>query len=758
MHEKPDRGVWTEKLADRWEDGLVSGNGSQGVIVYGHPVHDTLIGNHCRCYLPQGNQFDPPHMAPYLSETRQLIQTDGYDKALAFYYQRARAQGYQGLTMSDPFHPAYSLSIQTDHYDYTDYFRSINYQTGELIVSYRFNGIDYKRRTFVSRSDHLMIHQLSPGSYRLQMQDEQQHQMKQHFSVGGDHLHINTSYLHSEGGYDVLMQINSEELTPLTDKKGYIASSQTPILIAIKIQPYSSSDKRPLLKQLGMEKQNYKQLFERHQSIHQEMFDRVRLDLADSDDRAQDIWKIVEQAQKQDSLPSVLIEKMYDAGRYMYICSAGELTPNLQGIWTGTFHPAWSGDFTFDTNVQLSIASALSGRMAEGLHGFFRLVKELLPGFRENARKYYGCRGILSTAHSSNDGRHVHWNPDWPLHFWTCGAGWLAHWFYQYYRYTKDQLFLREEVIPLLKEIVLFYEDFLIEDTDGVYRFTPSYSAENGCGDNATQDIAVAKEVLMNLIEAHQILGIETKAIEKWRKMINKMPRYQVNQEGVLKEWLTPDKEENDNHRHFSHLYPIFQSREWNPQTDVALWQAARKAFDKRLEAWLRNEDSDNTSTHGRMHAALCATQFHMPALIDEIFKQLVDGKCFFSSLMMSHYEQQEIFNVDGNGAFPQVIHEMLVDYKDQRLVLLGALPDSIPHGEIRGMQLADQITVDYMSWNLERRQLMITLSSEHNRTLHSDLPLFPQAKPIDHSSNTIDTDNIHLTKEATTTINYHLS
>jgi hypothetical protein len=44
----------------------------------------------------------------------------------------------------------------------------------------------------------------------------------------------------------------------------------------------------------------------------------------------------------------------------------------------------------------------------------------------------------------------------------------------------------------LMKECALFWGDFLrgTEDAGGHYRFCPSYSAENGWADNATQDIA----------------------------------------------------------------------------------------------------------------------------------------------------------------------------------------------------------------------------------------------------------------------------
>lgn len=729
QHLLPTRGIWTDQPAKQWEDALVSGNGSHGVMVFGDPAHDTIIGNHCRLYLPQGNSYDLPDMSSYLEEMRSIIRKQGYEQAISFYYQKAKELGYQGLTMSDPSHPGFHLNIETNHNDYKEYKRSINYETGELVVSYKINQQTCVRKSFVSQDCNQIIHYLSPGCYTLKLADYQHPKMSQTSMIEEATIHTHFDYCYSEAGYDVLIHVDAEAVKPLTSSNGFQVKSKEPILIRMEIIPYKEKTQRKIIKKTFNAAEDYDTLFQKHVAVHQEMFERVKLVLATDQERQQPIWSLVEKAKQQGQITPVLLEKMYDAGRYMYICSAGELTPNLQGIWTGTFEPAWSGDFTFDTNVELSIAAALSSNLVEGLEGYFRLIKELMPGFRENAQKYYGARGVMAAIHSSNNGKHVHWNDEWPLHLWTCGAGWLAHWYYQYYRFTGDKLFLQNEAVPFLEEIVLFYEDFLIEDPDGTYRFTPSYSAENGAADNATQDIAVAKEVLTNLSEAYQILDYPEERINKCKVMRSKMPSYQINDEGALKEWITPDKEENYNHRHFSHLYPVFQSREFNNETDPVMWQAARTAFDKRLEAWLLNENGDTSSTHGRMHAALCATQFHMPELIEDIFHLLIDHNCFYSSLMMSHYNEQEIFNVDGNGALPQVVHEMLVDFSNGRLTLLGALPSSIPKGEIKGVRLQNQMTVNHLTWDTTAKYLELQIVSNIDQEIKLYFPLFPNSK-----------------------------
>ena len=65
------------------------------------------------------------------------------------------------------------------------------------------------------------------------------------------------------------------------------------------------------------------------------------------------------------------------------ISSSGELFPNLQGIWGGTYGPPWSGDFTLNGNVQSAIAANLSANMAECLLPFFGFLEAHMAEFRD---------------------------------------------------------------------------------------------------------------------------------------------------------------------------------------------------------------------------------------------------------------------------------------------------------------------------------------------------------------------------------------
>ena len=149
----------------------------------------------------------------------------------------------------------------------------------------------------------------------------------------------------------------SAENPDFTDRAGRFEA--VPDLSESSVVAYQTAeDAVALLPQLvqslkGLET-DYDQLFVPHRRQHADLFDRVSIDLGGGDDRAKTSEELLATAVREKRLPAELAEKIYDGGRYMFICSAGELPPNLQGIWTGSWHPAWSGDFTLDTNLQLA--------------------------------------------------------------------------------------------------------------------------------------------------------------------------------------------------------------------------------------------------------------------------------------------------------------------------------------------------------------------------------------------------------------------
>jgi 5-methyltetrahydrofolate--homocysteine methyltransferase len=78
------------------------------------------------------------------------------------------------------------------------------------------------------------------------------------------------------------------------------------------------------------------------------------------------------------------------------------------------------------------------------------------------------------------------------------------------------------------------------------------------------------------------------------------------------------------------------------------------------------------------MHAALCATRLNNPEVAYEAILMMVLKDSMYPTLVTSHYNNFDVFNVDANGAIPQIINEMLIpaldkvgeDFESQRIFL----------------------------------------------------------------------------------------
>jgi hypothetical protein len=738
----PAHGTASIAPAGRWEYAFVSGNGKMGAMAFGVPHDETIVANHARLFLPLGTREILPDMARFLPELRKIIREQGYglstrsasSPAMAFFLGEAKKQGYPGLMWTDPYHPGFFLTLKSSaDGNVKDYVRTEDFATGEVVVRWADDAGTWVRRMFVSRADNVIVLSIKgPGAEQvtchIDMPKIEERRINSTIEAGADYFACHNVYVFGKGGYDAAVRVIAKGGWAAACDGAIKVMAANEAILLMRIEPFTKAeDSKPekLREALAALPADYGKLFAPHAKAHGEIFNRVSIDLAaPAEDRALPGEALLDQAAKTGKCPLALAEKMYDAGRYMFICSAGELPPNLQGIWTGTWKPDWSGDFTLDTNVQAAVGSGLSCDMPEGMEGYYRLIESLVPDWRINAKMYYGCRGVFSCTRASNTGLHLHWGT-WPGVFWTAGAGWLAHWFYDHYRYTGDKKFLAERTIPLLKEIALFYQDFLVAGADGKYEFIPAYSPETGCGINPTMDIAVAKEVLTNLIEGCRDLGTDADNIPKWQAMLDKMPDYRTNDKGELAEWIAGDNPEKYGHRHCSHLYPAFQSFELTPEKHPELWEAARKATLAKVNG------GGERSSFNRMQSGMAAAYLRMP---EQAYRQLAimaTLRNMYPSMITSHEPDGGILNTDGNGSIPELLNMMLYFSWPGRLDLLPALPDALPAGNIRGVRARRQIRINDLTWNTPAGTIHLELTSSIAQTITLRLPNSERIKQL---------------------------
>jgi alpha-L-fucosidase 2 len=348
-----------------------------------------------------------------------------------------------------------------------------------------------------------------------------------------------------------------------------------------------------------------------------------------------------------------------------------------------------------------------------------RWVEAQLPDAETNAKNIFGARGALFAIHpTSRGGPLTHFDAGWPHQYWISAGGWMYSPIWDYYLATGDKTFLREHVMPGLKEIGLFYEDYL-KDTDknGDYIFVPSYSPENYPRNservpaviNATMDISVCREVFTHLIAAAQVLGVDTEDVPRWQAILAKLPPYLADSDGSLKEWAWPTLMENQDHRHVSHLYGAWPGDEFTPDAAPQLARAALLAARKRGQG--------NASAHGILHRGLAAARLKDPYLVNFDLKQILEQGYVNPSLTTMH-NPYAIPSPDPQGALPTLIMEMLVYSRPGVIGLLPAAPDSLMQGELKGVLCRTQAKIDDLVWNLKTRKIDVTISSRVDQTI----------------------------------------
>jgi alpha-L-fucosidase 2 len=748
----PERGFISSEPAETWEHGLISGNGTLGANVMSRPVHETIIFTHERLFLPMGKPLMPPDNSARLFEIRRLIDRGLYDQATALAFDLS---GQQDFMYPDNFVPAFDLNIKMDSVsDIKDYVRSVDFETGETVVHWSDKRGVFERHLFVSRADSVVVLLITgPGKgnvnctleFKPRQVDEKlgpkvvensNEVFKGHISnikrsvensaliFKNDFTKAYPGSIHSLEG---LGQVVTKGGSTIPHGESLEIKGSDQILVFINISLLYDPEKSQLdrmKRSILSLPPDYMGLLQRHAVIHGRLFNRMRLDLGGGKDQDLTTEELMKKS-TNDQLNKALIEKEFDAGRYNIISSTGELPPNLQGLWGGTYVPGWASDYTHNGNVPSAIASLMRGNMPELMLAYTSYIESLVPYLEINAKHIFGARGVVLPSRSSTNGFNNALASDFAGGFWVAGAPWAAHFFYDYFLYTGDRDFLAKHALPFMEKAALFFEDYLYTGPDGKYIFSPTQSPENSPSNthsqgtfNATMDVAAAKELLQNTISASKILGINEAKIPVWSAMLEKMPPYLINEDGAVKEWLTPLLKDQYNHRHSSQLYALFDGLPDEIGRDTVLQNAFKKLIEIKLEKHWKNNRSGYMS-FGVVQLGEASTSLGESEMAYQCLIPLVNR--YWLNNLASMHNHRSLFNMDISGGMPAVIIKMLVESDPGHIRLLHSVPQVWPSGIIEGVLCRGQVEIKQLKW--ENGRILVSLISSTDQIITLEVP-----------------------------------
>lgn len=726
-----------------WQDAIPLGNGRSSLLFFGGIAEERLILGHAACWLPREKRRALPEGLPaHLADARAALWAGRPREAQRGWLEACRAAGIRYVG-TDSCHPAAGVRIAlSDPGEALGYRRWLDPATGVGGVSWHeAGGATWERRAWVDRVHDVVVwEQVLPRAQAVIVTlddvgaDCESAWIASTFpgidAAGwaghsvpvldlvtitrhdeGDTAWMRGVYRHGPGGWLVAVRVAGATWAQGVAHLDGVSHVRVVCAVAADVDtpPDPAALRRRIESADGAEA---------HSAANRSWFDRCRLDLAGEADVETPVEDLLARA-ADGPVPPQLWQHLWAMGRATFIASTdpdGVFPPHLQGIWTGTWRPPWFGCYTNDENVQMMHWQAVSGDLGPLLRPLRRLIVRSLPAWRENARALCGCRGVLAPLQQGGAEASFQ-QAEW--HGWTGGAGWLARHLWDAWLLDRDDDLLRRELLPFLREIIAFYQDYLVAGPDGRRHALPSVSVENQPPGwpgrwtiDATMEIAIVREALRHAQAAAAAACEEEPAA--WKDLLAALPGYRINDAGELAEWIHPAHADHHQHRHLSHLYPLFPGDEIGAE-DAAMREACARAAAARLRVGLRSQTGWSL-----VHLAHILARLGDGVGVQRCLERLI-RTCTQANLLTVHDDwrgqgvtlgraerERGTLQLDALYGATSAMQECLVQSGENRLHLLPALPPAWTRGSARGLGTRCGVVVD-LAWNDGRVEAVVT-------------------------------------------------
>lgn len=263
------------------------------------------------------------------------------------------------------------------------------------------------------------------------------------------------------------------------------------------------------------------------------------------------------------SIPDTVLQKQYDNEMYKFGSASRENSSpiSLQAVWTADNGklPPWKGDYHHDLNTQLSYWPSYMGNHLQEEMGYLNTLWNQREVYRKYTKHYFECEGINVPGVCTLTGE--------PMGGWIQYAmsptvsAWLSQHFYLHWKYSADNVFLKERAYPFMKDVATFLEQLSSVDNQGFRRLPMSSSPEifdNSIKawfkDMTNYDLSLMKFAFKAASEMAMALKLNDEAVH-WEKVGKQLPAFDLDEAGSLT--FAKGFPYNESHRHFSHAMAI---------------------------------------------------------------------------------------------------------------------------------------------------------------------------------------------------------
>lgn len=392
-------------------------------------------------------------------------------------------------------------------------------------------------------------------------------------------------------------------------------------------------------------------------------------------------------------LPDKQLEKQYYLEMYKLGATARKGAPaiTLQAVWTADNGglPPWKGDFHNDLNTQLSYWPAYTGNRMREAETFTDWLWKIRKENLDYTKKYFGVGGLNVPGVVTLNGK--------PMGGWIqyslspTVSAWTAQHFYWQWAYGRDETFLKDRAYPYIIDAATYLRN--ITEKRDAKRYLPLSSSpeynDNGIDawfkDWTNYDLALAKFIFKAAAVVSKEIGKE-KESEYWTNVAAELPTYASDSTGML---IAPNIPMLHSHRHFSPYMAIYPLGllDINKSQDAALIKQSLSHLENLgTRAWVGYSFTWFACLYARAKEA-------DKAVLN--LKKFADNFCSINSFHLNGDQKggqysdftYRPFTLEGNFAFAQGIHELLLQSKFDYVEVFPATPISWQNVSFRNLR-----------------------------------------------------------------------
>lgn len=736
-----------------WREAIPVGNGRVGASVYGGAANDVIMITHSDSWW-QGGVGVLQDVADKLAVVRKKMDDGDVRDAESVLKNALISKNYRPML-------SYPLPLCDFHVDMhldrapKEYVRILNMENGETSVSFKDGATRYDRSMFVSRTQNMLVYEITRTGgkaidvkFSLDLHDRFNVRTPDAVSKLPDGVNVKyEKYFmlfsaRSDSGADfgAVGFINHYGGEQIVETDGITIRGAEKILVFMRpfVESQREKEWKAIRESLKAIKSTYEKLLKEHTPLHNKLFAAAEFDL-DADNRDMPADDLLRKAFADGEVSPALLEKLWAYGRYLMICGSSDASHPLPpyGLWCGDYK-APNGQINASGSLQNTYSHVLAGNLADQMLSVFTYYESVLDDLKKNASRLYGCRGVFIPSVMAHGTGVLGMVDSKVIHF-TGVAGWIAQLFYDYYLYTDDIKFLKTRALPFMKDVALFYENFLKIGADNKYDCCPSYSPDttpanysSGGADtleiarSSTVDFAIVKDLFTNLIEGSERAGVNKSDIPKWKDMLTRMPEYRLNDDGTVCEYVDSSFTDNYTSASTAMFYPVYPGHEVTSANPDML-----KAFALTAKKKIAGASGEHTSMSLSRYASVFARLGDGDAALDIIsgmtrfmaMNNLVFAATDWRGMGVGNNGNWAQYSVESNMGVTAALQEMLVQSDSQTISLLPALPSQFGKGEVSGIQTRTGVEVVSLAWDKRKSTVLVKLKSRRAVKIDIKLP-----------------------------------